>query len=216
MSGCINVRGLRWALRVTGVAAAPLLVPLASKHLADQVAVTLAAAIPSVALDERNDSGPAEPSGDAAERPGAGTERATPTVEEEQRESAGSRAAHVDNRRSMIVRRESLRGIRVSAALVQRLVRRGARPSGVSVSKTGDRPAGLALFGVNGLGVGAKDGDILTHVGGQPATSLDVVVGAVLTALRRRAPALTGRLWREGEVWQVLVEIPYPEADAWP
>lgn len=107
-------------------------------------------------------------------------------------------------------RARPVRGIRVRAPVVLRLAQRGARPSGVPVAAEGDRPCGIALAGVGGLGVGLQDGDILMDVGGQPARSVNAVIGAVTAAYRAVAPAVSGKIWRRGEVLSVVVEIPYP------
>ena len=103
------------------------------------------------------------------------------------------------------------RGIRVSAATVLRLANRGVRPSGAPVAANADRPAGLALQGVGGLGVGLRDGDVLTQVAGAPALSTGAVIGAVLAARQRRAPAMSGLVYRGGEKIAIYVEMPYPK-----
>ena len=102
------------------------------------------------------------------------------------------------------------RGIRVPAATVLRLANSGVRPSGVPVPADGDRPAGLALHGVSALGVGLRDGDVLTQVAGAPASSPGVVIGAVLAARQRRAPAMSGLVYRGSEKIALYVEMPYP------
>jgi hypothetical protein len=103
------------------------------------------------------------------------------------------------------------RGIRVSAATVLRLANRGVRPSGSPVAASDERPAGLALQGVTGLGVGLRDGDVLTQVAGAPASSTGAVIGAVLAARQRRAPAMSGVVYRGGEKIAIYVEMPYPK-----
>jgi hypothetical protein len=103
------------------------------------------------------------------------------------------------------------RGIHVKAATVLRLAARGVRPSGVAVPASGERPAGLALQGVGALGVGLRDGDVLTQVAGAPASSIGAVVGAVLAARQRRAPAMSGLVYRGDEKIAIHVEMPYPK-----
>ena len=103
------------------------------------------------------------------------------------------------------------RGIRVPAATVLRLANSGVRPSGVPVPANGDRPAGLALQGVGALGVGLRDGDVLTQVAGAPASSAGAVIGAVLAARQRRAPAMSGLVYRGSEKIALYVEMPYPK-----
>jgi len=84
----------------------------------------------------------------------------------------------------------------------------GIRPSGAPVAATSYRPAGMALIGVSGLGVGLRDGDILTRAGGTPARSDGAVVMAVTAALRRKAPAITAEVWRGIQRIIVTVELP--------
>lgn len=105
------------------------------------------------------------------------------------------------------------KGIRVRAGAVLRLANSGARPGGVPVSARGDRPAGLALTGVGGLGIGLVDGDVLTHAAGRPALSPGDVIGVVIGSRAAQAPEIWGRFWRNGESWNLVVEQPYPRLD---
>ncbi len=101
------------------------------------------------------------------------------------------------------------KGVRIRAARVLQLANAGARPSGIFVPARGNRPPGLALAGVSGLGVGLIDGDVLTHAGGRPATSASAIVGMIIGARAKRVPELSGRFWRQGEAWNLIVEQPY-------
>jgi hypothetical protein len=65
------------------------------------------------------------------------------------------------------------------------------------------------LLGVSGLGVGLRDGDILTHALGQPATSEGGVISAVVAARGARQAKLSGRVWRAGRTLSLVVEQPY-------
>ncbi len=103
------------------------------------------------------------------------------------------------------------RGIRVKASTVLRLANSGVRPGGSPVAATADRPAGLVLQGVGGLGVGLRDGDVLTQCAGAPASSPGAVIGAVLAARQRRAPAMSGVVYRGSEKIALYVEMPYPK-----
>lgn len=105
--------------------------------------------------------------------------------------------------------RRIVHGIRVSAATVLRLANAGARPSGRYVPSNGVRPAGLQLTGVGALGIGMRDGDVLTNAGGRAATSPGAVVGAVIGARSARTPEISGVFWRGSEPWQIVVEQPY-------
>lgn len=101
------------------------------------------------------------------------------------------------------------KGVRVRAETVLRLANAGARPSGIPVPANGDRPAGIALSGVSGLGIGLVDGDILTHADGRPARAASDVIGVVIGARAQKAPEICGRFWRQGEPWNLIVEQPY-------
>lgn len=101
------------------------------------------------------------------------------------------------------------KGLFVSAEKVLGLARAGARPLAIPVGASGARPAGLLLTGVGGLGVGLRDGDILTHALGQPAVSEEGVVGAIIRARGAREPQLSGRVWRDGRSFALVVAQPY-------
>lgn len=101
------------------------------------------------------------------------------------------------------------RGIHVGAKTVLSLAERGTRPSGIFVQAEGKRPAGLMLLGVSSLGVGLRDGDILTHAAGQRATSEGQVVSLVLSARGARQAQIGGRIWRDGVSFPLVVDQPY-------
>ncbi len=133
----------------------------------------------------------------APQRQGEAAQRGGPV-----RVRAAARLAGAKNSRP-------LRGIRVSASTVLRLANGGARPTGSLVAPSGARPAGLRLSGVGALGIGMQDGDVLTEAGGRPALSEGDVVGVVIASRGQRVPTISGRFWRNGEPWQLLVEQPY-------
>jgi hypothetical protein len=97
----------------------------------------------------------------------------------------------------------------VSADTVLRLSERRATPRGIRVPADGARPAGLRLVGVAGLGVGLRDGDVLTKALGQPALSSSAVVRAILVARANRVKVLDGEFYRGRERWILRVEQPY-------
>lgn len=99
-------------------------------------------------------------------------------------------------------------GIHVRADVVARAVQSGVMPSGVPVPASGPRPAGIVLQGVGGFGAGLRDGDVLTRIGGAPATSVGVVIGAVAGALKQNAKVITGEVWRGDQRLSVAVEVP--------
>ena len=100
-------------------------------------------------------------------------------------------------------------GIRVAADTVLSLAESGASPNGVFVPAEERRPAGLMLLGVSGLGIGLRDGDILTHAAGRSATSEGQVVSLVLAARGARQPRIFGRVWRDGRSFSLVVDQPY-------
>ena len=101
------------------------------------------------------------------------------------------------------------RGLRVSAPTVLRLANARVIPEGSYRPATREHPGGMVLRGVSRLGVGLRDGDVLTHVAGAPATSRSAVVAAVLAARAKRAPAISATFLRQGEPWSLTVEMPY-------
>ena len=103
-------------------------------------------------------------------------------------------------------------GIRISRAQVLALAARRAMPQAAPVTANAYHPAGLLLRGVSALGVGMRDGDVLTEVAGQKATSVALVLGVVLAARARQSPEISGRFYRGGVPFQVTVEQPYPSA----
>jgi hypothetical protein len=99
----------------------------------------------------------------------------------------------------------------VSAGQVLELAKGGSVPRGTSIGAGDDRPPGVRYVGVSVFGVGLVDGDVLTHVAGQPVRSEEDVVTLVLSARQRRASHITGRFWRAGESHELVVEMPYPK-----
>jgi hypothetical protein len=108
------------------------------------------------------------------------------------------------------------RGIFISSATVLRLAQARAIPNAVPVASQGTRPAGLKLVGVSGLGVGMRDGDVLTRVAGAPASSVPAVVQGVIAARARHAREISAEFWRDGAPWSLTVEQPYLEANSPP
>lgn len=123
--------------------------------------------------------------------------------------AAGVKAA---KKRGTVKAAPATRGVFVSAETVLKLANGGVRPRGVAVKADGKRPAGLKLLNVGGLGIGLRDGDVLTRAVGQPALSSGAVVQAVLIARANRAPFLDGEFWRDGERHTLRVEQPYPKS----
>ena len=100
-------------------------------------------------------------------------------------------------------------GVFVSAQTVLALANRRLVPRAVFVPASGARPAGLRLIGVAALGIGMRDGDVLTHVQGAPASSIAAVVDAVVRARAGNARVISGMFWRDGRSLPLAVEQPY-------
>jgi len=97
----------------------------------------------------------------------------------------------------------------VDAATVLCLVQDGVQPSGKPVPAKGSRPAGIAVYGVNRLGIGAIDGDILTDVLGQPVRSAAQVIAMVIAARAANRSIIFGTVWRGIHPYSISVEQPY-------
>lgn len=104
--------------------------------------------------------------------------------------------------------RPTPRGVLVRKERVLAAARGGIRPSGHAVPATWERPAGVALTGVGALGVGLRDGDVLTHVNGQPVSSPNLVVALAAGALRSGAGGISGEVWRGRQRLMLTVELP--------
>lgn len=124
------------------------------------------------------------------------------------------RAVALDSKRSrqpVRARPAPTQGIRITTAQVLALAQRRAMPSAVFVKGNAEHPAGLLLGGVSALGVGLRDGDVLTEAAGQKATSVAQVVGIVLALRSRQASEIGGRFYRGGVPFSLTVEQPYPK-----
>jgi len=103
--------------------------------------------------------------------------------------------------------------IYVSATKVLCLAQQGSQPSGKPTSAKGKRPAGVSVYGVSGLGIGAKDGDVVTDILGQPVRSVAQGIMIILAARAAERPVITGTLWRGMRSISVAVEQPYTAPD---
>ncbi|MEI9948082.1 MAG: hypothetical protein WDO74_03675 [Pseudomonadota bacterium] len=141
-------------------------------------------------------------------------EAGSPEVEPPFGSAASVRGAAVDAKRPRPpshARAAPRQGIRISSAQVLALAARRAMPNAVFVKANTQRPAGLLLSGVSGLGVGLQDGDVLTEAAGQKVSSVAAVVGLVLAARARQASEISGRFYRGGVPFSLTVEQPYPK-----
>jgi hypothetical protein len=121
------------------------------------------------------------------------------------------RTAHARRGKAKSREGKPSRAIFVDARTVRALAARGLRvlPSSRSVPANGERPAGIELARASGLGIGLRDGDVLTDVEGAPVTTQDQAFARVLVLLARRDRTISGRLFRRGEPWTIVVEVPY-------
>jgi hypothetical protein len=99
----------------------------------------------------------------------------------------------------------------VSEHTVLRLARAGIVPSGRPIAARGTRPAGIELSGVAPLGIGLREGDVLTEVTGRAVQTEDQVVGIILGALARQVRSISGVFFRGGVRWSLVVEVPLAE-----
>lgn len=99
----------------------------------------------------------------------------------------------------------------VSAERVLELSKHARVPASRYVPASGKRPAGLQVAGVAGLGIGVKDGDVLTRVAGADVRSSAAVISTVLKLRARKATQISGEFWRGQERWNIVFEMPYLE-----
>jgi len=103
--------------------------------------------------------------------------------------------------------------IYVSATKVLCLAQQGSQPSGKPTPAKGRRPAGVAVYGVSGLGIGVKDGDVVTDILGQPVRSVAQGIMMIIAARAAERQVITGTLWRGMRSISVAVEQPYTAPD---
>jgi hypothetical protein len=211
----------RWALHALAIAAVlPLLsAPTLTRELADRLSrhaaaqlLTVAHALASVHVWQ--EPRPLPPTPDA--RAIASLQDALPIGDTKGGGMVVARAGDprsIDGRGSQAVAAAHPALPKAVSVLVRRsrvraAAQAGIRPSGSPVPATTFRSAGLALIGVGGIGVGLRDGDVLTRAGGTPARSDAAIVGAVTAALQRGHPAISAEVWRGTQRIIVTVELP--------
>jgi hypothetical protein len=206
---CVNLRLLAaaWLLSLLalGFGSARICDALASR-----IGTSLAAFLPAFVKHEAEAKPSNDPGAPAVHEPTLARESRSELVEEKSEAPQGARQK---SRRKQVAKANapapSRHGIRVSAESVVRLANSGARPRGTPVRATPERPAGLELHGVGALGIGLRDGDVLTDAGGRPARSEAEVVGMILASRGAQVPEISGRFYRDGEAWNLIVEQPY-------
>lgn len=113
-------------------------------------------------------------------------------------------------------RPKALPAIYIKAQTVLRIANSGRRPTGKSVTAEGQRPAGVQVFGASSLGVGVRDGDIITRVSGVPVTSANQIVSLIIAARGARQSAISGQVYRGQRSYTLTVEQPYLPAPSEP
>ncbi len=114
------------------------------------------------------------------------------------------------------------RSIYIDASTVLCIAQKGIQPTGKPVAQKGKRPAGIAVYGLSGLGIGVLDGDVLTDVLGQHVRLEAQVVAMVIAARTANMSTISGTLWRGMRAYAITVEQPYSvpncsieERDCW-
>ena len=199
------------ALAAVLFVALPAAVVLANHHAAEALGRALGreASLAVGRLPARRAALPVEP------LPPIQEETATPAAVSEPESGKSRKSAKPGKRRGKAPPLSAAeRGVFVSAETVLGLASRGVVPRAVPVPPSASRPAGLRLVGVGALGIGLRDGDILTHVLGAPAGSVAAVIDAVVRARAGSARVISGTFWRDGRSLSLVVEQPYPAAQA--
>ena len=129
---------------------------------------------------------------------------------------AGKPKGKAGGRNASGISHTQLPSLRVSESVVLRLAQSGRRPTGKPVAASGSRPAGIQVFGATALGIGVRDGDVLTQVSGVAISSIAQVVGLVIAARGAHQPAIEGVLYRGTRKYVIVVEQPYPPTDGNP
>lgn len=140
-------------------------------------------------------------SGDKADK----TANIAPSRGITQRKSPGNSSA----RSAPSLSEKALPPLYVAAPTVLRIANSGHRPSGRAVTAHGRRPAGVQVFGASALGIGVRDGDIITKVNGVPVTSANQVIALVIAARGARQTAISALMYRGQRSYVLTVEQPY-------
>jgi hypothetical protein len=173
----------------------------ASGHVAERAGAAAADALASVAVLARSPFGSATPAPDPEVIPTDAPALAEPGAATLAKAGKTGKQARPSGAPVVFVSRDA----------VLSLANSGARPHAVPVPATSLRPAGLCLAGVAALGVGLRDGDVLTRALGQPAVATSAVIQAVLVARAHHAAVLDGEFWRGDQRFILRVEQPYPD-----
>ncbi len=184
-----------WAW-VAGLTAGSLLSPEKAREAAVDWAAVESAAEKGPLVDQGSGTERDEARPGAARRVGQGTPRAQSRP-----------GAHGGQRR--IRTSASPPALLIKAETILRLSKVATPPASRFVKSRGRRPAGLQLAGVSALGIGVRDGDVLTSVAGAAVTSRAAVITTILQLRAREARAVSGEFWRGQQRWLITVEMPY-------
>jgi hypothetical protein len=107
-----------------------------------------------------------------------------------------------------------LPSIHINSDAVLKIANSGRRPTGKPVTADGERPAGVQVFGADSLGVGVRDGDVITRVSGVAVTSVGQVISLVIAARGARQRIISAQVFRGKRSYVLTVEQPYlPQAE---
>ena len=105
--------------------------------------------------------------------------------------------------------------LRIPAARVQRALDDAGRTIRARTTYGPDgKPMGARVTGVNGAGLGLRDGDIIIAVDGKPTLDDDAATDAALSVVARGESILHARLTRDGQPFDVTLELPLAPLDA--
>jgi hypothetical protein len=103
--------------------------------------------------------------------------------------------------------------VHIGADAVQRAIDDDGRSIRARTTRGPDgRPAGARVTGVNGAGLGLRDGDVIIAVDGKPTMDDDAATDAALSAVARGASVLHATLTRDGQPFEVVLDLPLAPA----
>ena len=106
-------------------------------------------------------------------------------------------------------RRACPRPLHIPASKVQHAIDDGGRSMHArTVYGPDGKPAGTRISGVNNAGAGLRDGDIIVSIDGKPTMDDDAATDAALSVVARGDSVLHARLTRDGQPFDVTVELP--------
>jgi hypothetical protein len=105
--------------------------------------------------------------------------------------------------------------LRIPAAKVQRAIDDAGRTIRARTTYGPDgKPMGARVTGVNGAGLGLRDGDIIIAVDGKPTLDDDAATDAALIVVARGESVLHAKMTRDGQPFDVTLELPLAPLDA--